>query len=307
MKFLLTQCQRMIEKTPRPLWVISALVLIPLILIACQPIQPMAEEAAAPAAEVASAGDAANGAYVAALVGCGCHNNGDLGGLAGGREFTGTFGSVYAANITSDAETGIGNYSDEGLVGLLRVGHAEVEGEAKVLMPIMPYKLLSNLSDADAQDMVAWLRSLPPIVNEVPERELAEEPAAWDPTSAAAAESPTEPADRGKYIITLANCGGCHNPKNEDGSPKADMLLAGSPIRGEFAANLTPDEETGLGKWTEEQIAAYLRTGTKPDGSQVEGAMAQQIERRFKNLSEGDAAAIAAYLKSIPAVVNAAP
>ncbi len=87
----------------------------------------------------------------------------------------------------------------------------------------------------------------------------------------------------------------------------ADMLLAGAPLRDEFAYNLTPDEETGIGSWAEDEIAHFLMTGMYPDGSQVEGAMAQQIERRFSTLTEGDAAAIAAYLKSIPAVVNAAP
>lgn len=306
MKFLLTQCQRLIEKTPRPIWVISALILTPLILIACQPIQPMAEEAAEPAA-AASAGDAANGAYVASLVGCGCHFNGDLGGLAGGREFTGTFGSVYAANLTSDPETGIAGDSDEVLLSLLTTGHAEVDGETEVLHPIMPYKALSNLSTQDAMDMVAWLRTLPPIVNAVPERELAEEPVAWNPENPPLAETPTDAVELGKYLVTLTNCGGCHTPKNEDGSPKADMMLAGSPLRDEFAANLTPDEETGIGSWTEEEIATFMRTGTEPDGGQIEGAMAQQIERRFKNLSEEDALAIAAYLKSLPAVKNAAP
>jgi len=85
------------------------------------------------------------------------------------------------------------------------------------------------------------------------------------------------------------------------------MLLAGSPLRGDFASNLTPDEETGLGSWTEEQIATLMRTGVEPDGKQIEGAMAQQIERRFSKLTEEDAAAIAAYLKSLPAVKNAAP
>ena len=85
------------------------------------------------------------------------------------------------------------------------------------------------------------------------------------------------------------------------------MMLAGSPLRDEFAANITPDEETGIGSWTEEEIAHFLMTGMYPDGSKVEGAMAQQIERRFSKLTEGDSAAIAAFLKSIPAVVNAAP
>jgi len=108
-------------------------------------------------------------------------------------------------------------------------------------------------------------------------------------------------------LVTVTNCAGCHSPKNEDGSPMADMMLAGAPLRDEFASNITPDEETGIGAWSEEEIANFLRTGLYPDGSAVEGAMAQQIERRFSKLTEEDAAAIAAFLKTIPAVSNAAP
>lgn len=288
------------------------LVVVALVISACMPIQPMAEEsAAAPTAvaeEAAIVGDAANGQYIATLTGgCGCHFNSDLGGLAGGREFSGTFGIVNAANLTSDEATGIAQDSDEVLVSLLRTGQ-EVDGdEVNVLSPIMPYKTFSILSDQDAYDIVAWMRTLPPLENAVPDRALTAEPEAWTPAAAPAATSPTEPVARGEYLVKLVNCGGCHTPKDDKGAPKADMLLAGSPLRDEFASNLTPDEETGLGKWTEEQIATLLRTGALPDGTQLEGAMAQQIERRFSKLSEGDAAAIAAYLKSIPAVQNAAP
>jgi hypothetical protein len=84
-----------------------------------------------------------------------------------------------------------------------------------------------------------------------------------------------------------------------------DMMLAGGPIQNdEISANITPDEETGIGAWTEQDIAHLLQTGMRPDGSMVEGAMAQQIERRFSTLNNEDALAIGAYLKSIPAVSN---
>ena len=165
----------------------------------------------------------------------------------------------------------------------------------------------SVLSDAEALAVGEYLLSLDPISNAVTETVLSEEPAAYTPATEPSAEAPTEPVARGEQLVVLAACGGCHTPKNEDGSAMADMLLAGAPLRDEFASNLTPDEETGIGSWSEEEIATFLHTGTYPDGSQVEGAMAQQIERRFSTLTDDDAAAIAAYLKSIPAVVNAAP
>lgn len=252
----------------------------------------------------AMAGDPAAGAYIATVVGCGCHMNRDLGALAGGNKFELPTGVVYAPNITPDKDTGIGNWSAADIVAALHTG-AEPDGGQ--LHPVMPYMRLSALSDKEANDVAAWLLSLDPVSNVITESALTEEPAAYAPPVAPPAEPPTDPAERGAQLVTLANCGGCHTPKNEDGSAKADMLLAGSPLREEFASNITPDEETGIGSWDEAAIAHFLLMGMYPDGSQVEGAMAQQIERRFSKLTEGDAAAIAAYLKTIPAVVNAAP
>jgi mono/diheme cytochrome c family protein len=300
-----------------------------LVLAACTPIggtPPAAQEA--PAAEEAAeaepeatepvkeedaaeeaggdmmAGDAVAGQYIALITGgCGCHMNNDLGALAGGREFEGPFGVAYARNITPDPETGIGKWTAEEIVTALHTGAAP----SRQLHPVMPYMRFSALSVKEANDVAAWLMSLEPVANEVPERELNEDPAPYTPATAPAAEPPTEPVARGAQLVALAGCAGCHTPKNEDGSPMADMMLAGAPLRDEFAANITPDEETGIGSWSEAEIATFLRTGTRSDGSQAKGAMEQQIDRRFSSLTEGDAAAIAAFLKTIPAVKNEAP
>lgn len=259
---------------------------------------PAPAEAAAPAAE-ASAGDAEAGAYLASVIGCGCHMNQDLGGMAGGRAFEGDFGVVYAANVTSDPETGIADRSDEALVSMLRTGTAD----GYVLHPVMPYMRLSVLSDADAQNIVAFLRSLPPIKNAVPERELKEEPQPFTPASAPAAESPTEPAARGEYLVSLTNCGGCHTPRGENGAPAADKLLAGGKLQNDVVApNLTPAGSTA--DWTEQDLATYLRTGKTPSGEDAQDPMAGQIKNRFSKFTEEDALAIAAYLKSLPAVEN---
>lgn len=286
------------------------LLVVALVIGACQPVSPAAPaaEQATPVAaeEPAEAGDPANGAYIANLTGgCGCHFNSDLGGLAGGRKFEGPFGVVYAANLTSDEETGIASLSDEVLISILRTGQeVEEDGEIEVIHPIMPYMTFSVMSDKDVRDLVAYLRTLPPLSNAVPERELASDPQPFTPAAAPPAESPMEPVARGEYLVTLANCGGCHTPRNEDGSPNTAMLLAGAPIPDEIAANITPDEETGIGRWSEEEIANFMLTGIEPSGEEIEGAMAQQISRRFSKLTEEDAKAIAAYLKSIPAVSN---
>ncbi len=246
-------------------------------------------------------GDPANGAYIATLTGgCGCHMNRDLGALAGGNEFEVPTGIVYASNITPDEATGIGSWTEADIARVLQIGATPDEQ----LHPVMPYMALSALSDQEALDVAAYLLSLEPVANEVPARELTEEPAAFTPANASPAEQPTEPIARGEELVIITQCGSCHTPKNEDGSANTELMLAGGPLRDEIASNITPDEETGIGTWTEEEIATLLRTGMEPSGEQIEGAMAQQIERRFSTLTEEDALAIAAYLKSIPAISN---
>jgi len=266
---------------------------------------PAPEEEAAEGADMALMGNPDAGAYIVTITGgCGCHFNRDLGALAGGNEFEGPWGVAYASNITPDEETGIGEWSEQEIVDALHLGlHPAHEGEeAYQLVPAMPYMRFSALSDQEALDTAAYLLSLEPVVNEIPAREITEEPAPYTPESEPPAEPPTEPVARGEQLVTIANCGGCHTPQNEDGSPNMDLYLAGAPLRDTFSANITPDEETGIGTWSVEEIATFMQTGAYPDGSQVEGAMARQIENRFSQLTDDDAAAIAAYLQSIPAV-----
>lgn len=273
---------------------------------------PAPEEEAADEAgdEMALMGDAAAGEYIVTITGgCGCHFNRDLGALAGGNEFEGPWGVAYASNITPDAETGIGEWTEQEIADALRLGihpaHAhdgEEAGEAHQLIPAMPYMAFSALSDQEALAVAAYLLSQEPVANEVPAREITNEPAAYTPENEPPAEAPSDPVARGEQLATISRCGSCHTPTNEDGSPNMDLFLAGAPLRDTFSANITPDEETGIGSWTEEEIATFMQTGTFPDGSQVEGAMAQQIERRFSVLTDEDALAIAAYLMSIPAI-----
>ncbi|MEZ4618504.1 MAG: c-type cytochrome [Caldilineaceae bacterium] len=275
--------------------------------------EPAEEEAAAeataePAEEAAAGGEmdaVAMGGYIVTLTGgCGCHMNRDLGALAGGNQFDLPTGTAYAPNITPDEETGIGSWTAEDIAMALHTG-AEPDGEQ--LHPVMPYMRFSALSDEEALAVGAYLLSLDPVSNVVTETVLSEEPAAYTPAVEPPATVPTDPVARGEELVTITNCGGCHTPKNEDGSAMEGMLLAGAPLRDEFAHNITPDEATGIGSWSEEEIASFLQTGVEPSGETIEGAMGQQITRRFSTLTDTDAAAIAAYLKSIPAVENAAP
>ena len=126
------------------------------------------------------------------------------------------------------------------------------------------------------------------------------------PVAASAADPQIE---RGKYLVTIGGCGDCHTPGSFLGHPDMARLLGGSdvgfalPGAGVFVGrNLTPDKETGLGGWTSEQIITAFTTGKRPDGRVLAPIMPWPA---LAQLTRADAEAIAAYLKSIPAVKNA--
>ncbi len=113
---------------------------------------------------------------------------------------------------------------------------------------------------------------------------------------------------RGRYLAIVAGCSDCHTPGALVGAPDMKRYLGGSdvgfsiPGQGVFVGeNLTPDKETGIGSWTSEQIVTAIRTGKRPDGSKLSGVMPYEA---FSHLADEDAQAIAAFLKSLPAVSN---
>ena len=115
---------------------------------------------------------------------------------------------------------------------------------------------------------------------------------------------------RGRYLVTITGCNDCHTPGALYGSPDFSRQLSGSelgwhgPWGVSFPSNLTPDLETGLGYWSEDEIVKAFRTGVKNDGSRVLPPMPWQD---FAALSDADAHAIAAYLMSQPAVSHKVP
>jgi len=116
--------------------------------------------------------------------------------------------------------------------------------------------------------------------------------------------------DRGAYLVRgIAACGNCHTPQGPDGPDMSRELAGGPPIEipGAFVAvapNLTPDTETGLGGWTDAEIATAIREGKRPDGSLIGPPMPFQL---YRSISDRDVAAIVAYLRSLPAVRNDSP
>jgi mono/diheme cytochrome c family protein len=124
----------------------------------------------------------------------------------------------------------------------------------------------------------------------------------------ARAESPVE---RGAYLVVLAGCNDCHTPGFFFGKPDKDKFLGGSDVGFEIPGlgvfngrNITPDKETGLGAWTDEQIATAITTGKRPDGRQLAPIMNYAA---FTHMTKDDVAAVVAYLRSIPPVHNQVP
>jgi mono/diheme cytochrome c family protein len=115
-------------------------------------------------------------------------------------------------------------------------------------------------------------------------------------------------AARGRYLVTIAGCSDCHTPGALLGAPDMKRYLGGSdvgfsiPGQGVFVGqNLTPDKETGIGSWTAEEIVTAIRTGKRPDGGELSPVMPYSA---FSHLTDEDAQAIAAFLKSLPPVSN---
>jgi mono/diheme cytochrome c family protein len=257
------------------------------------------------------------GKYVfGAAAGCGCHTEpGKAGALnAGGRRYTGPFGTVYSTNITPDPDTGIGRWTDDQIIAAIRLGRRP-SGER--LIPVHPYTVFNGMAEADLRSVVAYLRSVPPVrrANQpkritVPLFESVFLPAwlaAFAPRETPPAAAPTTGIARGEYLVrAVSHCGECHTPRTVTQATDNSRFLAGNPNGPEESRipNITPDPATGL-TWTEEQIAEYLGTGNTPDGDVAGGLMAEVIQGTsagYKDLMQADRLAIARYLKTIPPV-----
>jgi mono/diheme cytochrome c family protein len=268
------------------------------------------------AASARADGDAARGRTLFALAGgCGCHSSADEPVGAGGPAIKTPFGTFYGSNITPDDETGIGRWSDAEIIAAIRDGYARGKG---VEAPVMPYYLYAGMTDGDVHDLVAYLRTLAPVRRETPAAEvrvpfprLAYR--AWRLLFAggtAPSEPSTEPVARGRYLVNhVAICTDCHTPHTRFGVLDLRLYLAGAEDgpNGESVPNLTPDAETGLGKWTETSIVQLLQTGMKPNMDNVQGLMAEVIDglgggTGYAQAPEAELRSIAKYLKTVPPI-----
>ena len=130
-------------------------------------------------------------------------------------------------------------------------------------------------------------------------------------TQTGTADSGQAPVERGRYLVTIMTCTDCHTPGTFIGMPDMTRFLGGQEVGFEIPGlgtfhppNLTPDPETGLGNWSEQQIVTALTTGARPDGRMLAPIMPWM---HYANLAPEDAMAIAVYLKSLTPVVNKVP
>ena len=112
---------------------------------------------------------------------------------------------------------------------------------------------------------------------------------------------------RGTYLMEgIVACGNCHTPKTKDGVPIEELKLAGgfvieAPIFRAYAPNITPDKETGIGTWTDEEIIVAIRDGLRPDGTIIGPPMPSPF---YRDISDTDARALVAYLRNIEPIRN---
>lgn len=260
------------------------------------------------------------GEYLARAGDCvACHTSKDGKPFAGGLPMATPIGTIYSTNITPDAEQGIGSYSYDDFQKAVRHGIAK---NGDTLYPAMPYPSYAVVSDDDMHAMYAYfMHGVQPVAQQNKESDIpwplsmrwplsiwrgifAPDVQAFQPK---ADEDPQ--LARGRYLVEgLGHCGACHTPRsitmqekalNDD---KGSDYLSGSnaPIDGWTASNLRGDSRDGLGRWSEDDLVQFLRTG-RNDHTAAFGGMTDVVEHSLQHLSAEDATAIARYLKSLGA------
>lgn len=255
----------------------------------------------------------ARGAYLARVGNCMlCHTERGGPSYAGGRPVETPFGTVYASNITPDAETGIGTWSAAHFRRALHEGRSR---DGRLLYPVFPYTHTTRVTGADADALFDYLRSLPPI-NKPNRQHRLHFPyntqaalAVWRAFYFRPEKHMDDPArtpewNRGAYLVRgLGHCGACHTARNALGGLRDAMDLSGGliPMQNWYAPSLASPNEAGVADWPLADIVLLLSTGRSARGT-VLGPMAEVVRHSTQYLEPGDLRAMAVYLKSLPPV-----
>jgi mono/diheme cytochrome c family protein len=221
------------------------------------------------------------------------------------------FGTLFSTNITPDKETGIGNYSDQDFLNAM---HRGIRRDGARLYPAMPYTSYTYVSDADALAIKAYLFSLPPVRATPPANTLAFPfnqrwamgfwSALFNPDTRFEPDTSKSPEwNRGAYLAeALAHCGECHTPRNLAFALDNRKKFAGAVTAGWRAFNITSDKSTGLGAWSDDDLASYLSIGHAPGHGTASGPMGEAVDNSLSKLAPEDIRAVVAYLRSVPAI-----
>lgn len=252
----------------------------------------------------------ARGKYLVDLGDCGsCHTANTGQKFAGGRYMPTPFGPISTPNITPDKDTGIGGWTDD---QFYRVFHEGIGKNGEHLYPVMPYPWFTKVTRDDVMAIKAYLFSLAPVHSPRPPNKLAfpfnirAGLAVWDEMFLREGTFKPDPSksaeiNRGAYIVQgLGHCGECHNGRNLLGDTQAAQSLRGGPIQSWYAPNITSDVRDGIGKYSDDQVFSFLKTGVAPGMGVSAGPMAETIHESLSKLTDADLHAIVAYLKSTP-------
>ncbi|MFD2245816.1 c-type cytochrome [Pontibacter ruber] len=221
-------------------------------------------------------------------------------------------GVLYAKNITSDKETGLGNWTDGEIYRAITSG---VSRDGEPLFPLMPYMAYNQMAEDDLHAIIAYVRTLAPVKNSVKQSQIdfpvnlimRTMPGKHTPVSKPALN---DSVATGKYLFTIAGCTGCHTP---EGDAEGKFLAGGAEFKFPSgatlrSANITPDKETGIGNWTEQAFVQRFKSAAKPE------ATAQKLTpdafntvmpwSMYGGMAEEDLRAIYKYLRSVEPVKN---
>ncbi|MEM1077298.1 MAG: cytochrome c [Pseudomonadota bacterium] len=254
-------------------------------------------------------GDPIAGAQVFHAAGCAsCHAAPGAKGedrliLAGGQRFASPFGTFIAPNISTDAENGIGSWSEIEFASAVMRG---VSPDGMHYYPAFPYTAYALMARQDLADLWAYMATLPAstapsaphelrfpfsIRRSVAVWKLLNGPPDW--------VQPPSVTEQGRYLVeALAHCAECHTPRDSLGRLDRAHWMAGAPNpsgQGKIPG-ITPAQLD----WSADDIAYYLETGFTPDFDSAGGHMASVITN-MAQLTAEDRAAIAAYVKGLPA------
>lgn len=262
--------------------------------------------------------DLANGKEMFLAGGCAsCHavpKQADRTRLGGGLALNSPFGTFYVPNISSDSKDGIGAWSEAQFVTALNKGTSP-NGEH--YYPAFPYPSYQRIGFDDLRDLFGYLKTLPPVAGRVRDHDLPfpfnirRTLGGWKLLFLDGGPFKPDPAqsvqwNRGAYLVNGAgHCAECHSPRNALGAVIPRLRFSGGPA---------PDGQGGvpnitqykLKDWTAADIAGTLADGMTPDADRVGGNMVEVV-RNTSQLTAADRLAIAAYIKSLPAVEGEAP